>query len=115
MRGLEFYGYHGVMSEERNIGQKFVVDVDIYLHIMKGGKTDDIRDTISYAEVYKVIKEFMEQKQYKLLEALAENIAEIILRDFDCKAVKIEVHKPHAPVPGIFEDISIEIYRENKL
>lgn len=110
LKGLEFFGYHGLLDEERKLGQRFVVDADIFPNKWIK-KTDAIMDTIDYVEVYNVIKECVEVKRFNLLESLAEEIALIILDRFPCSKVRLEVHKPSAPIPGIFRDVSIEIIR----
>ena len=72
---LEFYGYHGVLEEEKRLGQRFRINVVLEMNLRKAGETDDLNETISYAEVYTVCKEIAEGKSYDLIEALArENI-----------------------------------------
>jgi len=112
LRGLAFFGYHGVMLEENVLGQKFIVDVDLYLNLRKPGLSDQVGDTINYAEVYEKIKAVVTGERYSLLERLAQRIADQILEGFLCNSVRVEVHKPEAPIPGIFEDVSVEIWRE---
>lgn len=53
LRGLKFHGFHGVKLEERKLGQKFLVDVDAWMDLRKAGKSDDIADTVSYADIYR--------------------------------------------------------------
>ena len=110
LRGLEFYAYHGVLPAENGLGQKFVVDLDLYPAIWPD-RSDNIEQTINYAKVYAVIKECMENKKYKLIETVAETIADRLLREFPCELVRVEVHKPNAPIPGIIRDVSVEIWR----
>lgn len=112
LRGLEFYGYHGLMPEERVTGQKFLVDLDLFMEIDGSEIIENIEDTVNYAEVFEVVRKIVENEQYQLLETLAGTIASRILRDFSCRAVRVEVHKPNAPIPGVFRDISVEMYRE---
>jgi dihydroneopterin aldolase len=114
LRGLEFYAYHGLLPEERTLGQKFLVDMDIFLSLQMAGNSDKVEDTVSYAEVYSIIRKYMLGEPVNLLENLAEQIACQVLASFSCSAVRIEIHKPQAPVPGIFRDISVEIWREKK-
>ena len=114
LRGLEFYAYHGVLPEEKTLGQQFVVDMDIFLNLRVAGNSDKVEDTVSYAEVYSVIKECMLEESFDLLERLAEYIAQKVLAGFACSALRVEIHKPQAPVPGIFRDISVEIWREKE-
>lgn len=114
LRGLEFYAYHGVLPEEKTLGQKFLVDMDIFLSLQSAGNSDKVEDTVSYAEIYSIIKECMLGESVNLLERLAEQIAKQVLDGFECLAVRVEIHKPQAPVPGIFRDISVEIWREKE-
>lgn len=111
LRGLRFYAYHGVMNEENVLGQQFIVDVDLYKNLEKAGSSDQVGDTINYAEVYQLIKRIVIGERFQLLERLAEEIASQILQSFSCEAIRVEVHKPQAPIPGIFEDASVEIWR----
>lgn len=112
LRGLKFHAYHGVMTEENVLGQQFIVDVDLYRDLKRPGSTDQVADTINYAEVYQRIKTIVIGEQFNLLERLAEEIAKQILNEFACETLRVEIHKPQAPIPGVFEDASVEIWRE---
>lgn len=114
LRGLTFFAYHGVMPAEGVLGQKFIVDIDLYLNLRKPGLTDQVEDTINYAKVYEQIKAVVTGERYSLLERLAQCIADQILKEFSCNLIRVEVHKPKAPIPGIFEDVSVEIWRERE-
>ena len=112
MENLGFYGYHGVMSEETTLGQKFFVDIEIYSDLSKAGKTDNVEDTIHYGEVYELIKDIVENKRFKLIEALAENIAVSVLNNFSkVEEINVRIKKPEAPVPGIYDYFGVEIRR----
>jgi len=112
LRGLEFYAYHGVMPEEQVLGQRFLIDLDIFSDLRRAGSSDQVADTVHYGEVYQVIKACVTGERHQLLEHLAQDLAQRILEQFDCTAVRVEVHKPQAPIPGIFRDVSVEIWRE---
>jgi dihydroneopterin aldolase len=112
LRGLEFYAYHGVMPEEQVLGQRFLIDLDISSDLRRAGSSDQVADTVHYGEVYQVIKACVTGERHQLLEHLAQDLAQRILEQFDCTAVRVEVHKPQAPIPGIFRDVSVEIWRE---
>lgn len=112
LRGLKFFAYHGMLREEKVLGQTFVVDIDLYTDLRKAGKSDQVEDTINYAEVYARIKTIVKTEKYHLIERLAERIAEDILREFPCEALRVILHKPQAPIPGIFDEAFVEIYRE---
>lgn len=112
MQHMGFYGFHGVLDEERSIGQKFFIDVALSLDLSGAGGSDDVAKTVSYAEVYDDVKYFAESARYNLIEALAENIAQRILAKYDLVSeVMVRVKKPEAPVRGIFDFFGVEIRR----
>jgi len=111
LQGMEFYAYHGAMPEEQVLGQKFIIDIDLFSDLRQAGISDQVEDTIHYGEVYQVIKECVQGDRHQLLEHLAEDIAQRVLNKFTCTSVRLEVHKPQAPIPGIFRDVSVEIWR----
>lgn len=113
MQGMSFYGYHGVMAEEKVLGQKFFIDVVLKVDLRRAGQSDHVSDTVSYADVFAVVKKHAEEKRYHLLEALAENIATETLEVFDkVMAIEVKVRKPEAPVPGVFDYFAVQIRRE---
>ncbi|MHB8073389.1 dihydroneopterin aldolase [Desulfosporosinus fructosivorans] len=111
LRGLEFYAYHGALPEEQILGQKFLIDIDLFSDLSQAGSSDRVEDTIHYGEVYHVIKTCVIGERHQLVERLAEDIAQRVLGQFSCTSVRVEVHKPQAPIPGIFGDVSVEIWR----
>lgn len=114
LHGLEFYAYHGVLPEEQRLGQRFTVDLDMYTDLALAGHSDEVEDTINYAEVYQAVRDCVEGAPFRLVERLAEHIAQTVLSRFACQEVRVEVHKPQAPIPGIFQDVSVEIRREKE-
>jgi 7,8-dihydroneopterin aldolase/epimerase/oxygenase len=107
-----FYGYHGVLAEETKIGQRFIVDLSLYLDLSKAGNSDDLEDTVNYAEVYKVCKEIVEGKPKKLIESVAETICEQILMKFPLiQECHIELIKPDPPIAGYYQSVSVELIR----
>ena len=110
---LQFYGYHGVYQEEQQKGQAFVVSVELGLSLAQAGHSDDLSDTVSYAEVYQVIRQVMEQERYDLLETAAQQIQQRIFTSFAMvQTISITVLKPNAPVEGSFTSMGIRIFRE---
>ncbi|MDF2840420.1 MAG: folB [Clostridia bacterium] len=113
LSNLSFYGFHGVLPEENKLGQKFLVDAVLYVDLKAAGLSDDVVDTVSYAEVHQIIEHQVTTKQYKLLEALAENIANEILQKHDkVQEIELTIKKPEAPVKGIFDYFAVEIRRK---
>ncbi len=113
MKNMSFYGYHGVMAEEKVLGQKFFIDAILFTDTKKAGTSDSVEDTVSYADAFEVVKDHAQNKRYHLLEALVEQIASDLLSKFDkVKAVEVEVRKPEAPVHGVFDYFGVSIRRE---
>ena len=82
LAGMIFYGFHGVGPEEQQVGQRFVVDLDVERDLRAAGLSDEPGDTVNYAQMYRVVKEIVEGPSRKLLESVAESIAEAILDGF---------------------------------
>ncbi len=114
LKDLAFYAYHGVLAEEKKIGQKFIIDVEILADLRKAGISDEVSDTINYAQVYGIIENIVVNKRFNLLEALAESIANSILDKYPMiKEVNIGIKKPEAPIKGIYDYVGVEIRRSN--
>jgi dihydroneopterin aldolase len=109
---MEFYGYHGVFPEETRLGQRFVVDLTVFVDLKKAGETDELEHSVNYGELFRVCKEIVEGKPFKLVEAVAEKIAEIVLSQFTLVSeVTIKVIKPDPPIPGHYRSVAVEITR----
>jgi len=107
-----FYAYHGVLSDEQNLGGKFEVDVDLHCDLSRGGKTDSLRQTINYERVYDDVKQLVLGKKYFLIEALAETIADGLLKNYrKVQKVVVRVRKPSAPVKGVIDHVEVELTR----
>ena len=105
-----FYAYHGVLSDEQNLGGKFEVDVDLYCDLSKGAKSDHLKDTINYERVYDCIHTIVLKRKHFLLESLASDIANGILMNFPfVQNVTVRVRKPGAPVKGIIDHVEVEM------
>ena len=110
-----FYAYHGVLSDEQNLGGKFEVDVDLYCDLSPGARTDNLRQTVNYEKVYDCIRSLILEKKYFLLEAVAGVIAKGILTRFrQVKTVTVRVRKPHAPVKGVVDHVEVELTRARR-
>lgn len=109
---MEFYGYHGVFSEENRLGQRFIVDLMVEADLKAAGKSDDLTQSINYGELYSLCKKIVEGETYKLVEAVAERIAEECLSQFSrANSCTVKVIKPDPPIPGHYESVAVEIMR----
>lgn len=101
LEGMRFYGYHGFNSEERIQGQRFVVDLKIGADLRLAGETDDLDQTVNYSQVYKRVRAIVEGQPKSLIEAVAEEIATVVLRDFArVQTVSVTVRKPEVAIKG---------------
>lgn len=112
LQNMVFYGYHGVLAAEQEMGQRFAVDLLLYADLRDAGVKDDLKYTINYAEVYQYVKLLVEEHRFNLLEALAEAIADLILDKFPVVRIVVNIRKPSAPVAGIFDYVEVSIERE---
>lgn len=113
LRDLTFYGYHGVLPEERRLGQRFTVSLRLGLSLAPAGRSDDLAQTVNYAEVANTVKAIVEGPPYQLIEALAERIAERLLGQYPLlQSVTVRVEKPSAPITSVpTAAVAIEIQR----
>ncbi|MEN9692678.1 MAG: hypothetical protein RLZZ330_322 [Actinomycetota bacterium] len=112
LKGIRGFGHHGVFPEETANGQEFIVDVEIHLELRKAGETDELDKTIDYGKVSLNVLKHIEGKPLKLIETLAQNIADEILTEEKVEKVIVTVHKPNAPVAVLFTDISVTVSRK---
>lgn len=109
---LEVFCHHGVYAEENTLGQKFLVSAVLYTDTRKAGRTDNLEYSIHYGDVCHDIKHIMEERNYKLLEAVAETIAERLLCKYAAlEAVRLEIKKPWAPIMLPIDTVSVVIKR----
>lgn len=109
---MEFWGYHGAFKEENKLGQRFYVDLELYFDLSKAGRSDNLEDTVNYADIYKTAQQIVEKEKYELVEAIAERLATKILDGYMLiDEVLVRVTKPDPPIPGHYESVAIEIRR----
>jgi dihydroneopterin aldolase/2-amino-4-hydroxy-6-hydroxymethyldihydropteridine pyrophosphokinase len=113
IKDLEVYCYHGVFPEENKLGQKFVISAELYLDTHKAGISDDLSESIHYGEVCYMIERFMKNNTFKLLESVAERLADYLLLEISLlEKIKLEIKKPWAPIGLPLTYASVEIKRE---
>lgn len=110
---MELFGKHGVFPEENHLGQKFIVDLTLQLDLRLAGVSDDLEHTVNYADVYQTVKEIVEGPPLKLIETLAEKIAQAVLTKYDkVKRLTVKVTKPNPPFAAHFRGVSVQIERK---
>ena len=112
LRDLGFFGYHGLLSEEKALGQRFFVDLECGVDLSEPALTDQIGATVSYAEIYEVVKSAFETKRCNLIEALAQNIVDAVFATFgDVQWIVVRIRKPEAPIAMVRGEAAIELHR----
>ena len=115
IKSLKVFAHHGVFEEEKQKGQNFYINANLYSDLAKAGRKDDYDLATSYAEVCETIIRSVTEVNYNLIEAVAEHVAEAILHEYPLvTGVDIEVSKPEAPIKATFHSVSVEIHREWK-
>ena len=110
--GVVVHARHGVMEHETEVGQRFVIDLDLSVDLSESSRTDRLADTVSYSNVVATATAAFKNTNYKLLERAAGAVAEAILVTFPrINVVKVTVHKPHAPIAAIFDDVGVVLMR----
>jgi len=111
LTGLRVRGHHGVLPSERRAGQEFVVDVSLDLDLAPAALSDDVADTVDYGELAEALAAVIRGEPVNLLETLASRLSDICLADARVAAATVTVHKPQAPIPLNFLDVSVTVHR----
>ena len=112
LRGIELHAHHGLFEEEARLGQRFIVDIDWWLDTAPAAAHANYDETVGYEKVFAIVHEVSSGHRFHILEALAEAIAATVLERYGrVEKVRVEVHKPSAPIAGIFRDAGVEITR----
>ena len=115
INGLEFYAFHGASDEEQTVGHRYLVDAELSVDTRLAGQTDELGDTVSYSRVAKRLMQIGTEQQYRLLEALAAQMTEVIFAEFSMvDAVKLRVQKMCPPMNAIVASVGVEIFRERE-
>lgn len=115
IKNATFYGYHGVSNEEQNVGGKFEADIDIFTDFSEAAKDEDLSKTVDYYKVYSFLNQYTVKQKYYLIESLAVEIADELLKRFE-KIIKIavRVRKNNPPLGGVVDCVEAEVIKERK-
>jgi len=112
--GLSLYTHHGVTAAEREIGQRLVLDVRFDIGEPDALITDRVEDTVDYGEVCQVIALIAQARSYRTLERLCSVIADRLASQFGAESVTVKASKPEPPIPLPVEEVSVELWREER-
>ncbi len=116
LEGMHFVGYHGTRAAENELGQRFVVDVELQCDLRAAGQADDLQQTVDYSVVHEQVRAIVEGPPLRLTEAVAERIATAILAEHALvHAVRVKVGKPHVRLgTTVLHGSAVEIFRARK-
>ena len=114
IKNLKIPARHGVYEFEKEKDGTFELDIELYLPLLKAGKSDRLKDTINYEDIISNITKAFTDKQYELVEAAAQSVCDRLLNDFKIDKIKIRVRKPHAPIDTDFDTVEVRLNRKNE-
>jgi dihydroneopterin aldolase len=109
VRGLRLFGRHGVHEHEKRDGQDFVFDVE--LAVGERGSSDRLEDAVDYRAVARTVQEVSDAHSYNLLEALATEVAEELLRRFGAERAVVRIEKPAVKPAGLDGTAAVSVSR----
>lgn len=109
--GLRVFARHGVLAAEADMGQIFVVDLELELDLRGAASSDDVNDAVDYGILATEVVDVVTNERWNLIERVAERVAESVLSRESVDAVTVTVHKPGAPIAVAFSDVSVTITR----
>jgi dihydroneopterin aldolase len=105
-----FYGYHGNHREERHLGGRFHIDIEMETDFTEAAEHDHLEETVNYEAVYNLIQDIVTNDTFKLIETVAKRIADRILDTFpQANGVVVRVRKPGAPIKGVIDYVEVEV------
>ena len=115
LKGLQCFAHHGVLPHETEHGQAFTVDITCWVDFAEAAAGDDLTKTINYAELAQLAYDVAAGTPRQLIETVATEIADTAMDRFDAlHAIEVTVHKPHAPIPLVFDDVAVVCRRNRK-
>lgn len=111
LTGIEVFAHHGVLDFEKEIGQLFLIDVEVRLDLIRAGVSDLLEDTVDYGALAAAVHEVVATERWDLLEKVAQRVADVALGFPKISEATVTVHKPAAPIPVGFADVAVTIRR----
>ena len=112
LEGLEFHAYHGVYPHERESGNFFEIDIAVETDFSQGAAQDDLRGTVNYEVLFKIVKDEMDQPS-RLLETVAEKIVSHVLVTLpSVSSVELKISKLNPPIGGKCRRSSVSLIKK---
>jgi dihydroneopterin aldolase len=114
IKNMTFYAFHGDDIKERELGQRYEVDVELKFDMKNAIKEDNVKFTVNYKKVFKIVERIILGKRFKLIETLASNIADECIKTLKIKKIAVRVRKLKPPVEGILDYVEAEIIKTKR-
>jgi dihydroneopterin aldolase len=115
LKGIQFYGYHGVPDAEQETGHRYEVDLMLEVDVAAAAAADDVAQTVDYGAVARDVLALGAGRQFRLIETLASEIVERVMQSQPrVEAITARVKKLLPPIPGIVEYAAVEITRRRQ-
>ncbi|MBD3349595.1 MAG: dihydroneopterin aldolase [Candidatus Eisenbacteria bacterium] len=114
LENIRLYGYHGASENERELGQRFEIDVEIEADLSEAVAGDSMGKTVNYEKVYRLVENEVVGKKYHLLETMADRIATDVLEKFGAENVLVRIRKPSVPIAGSIDHVEVEVEHERE-
>ena len=112
--GLSLYTHHGVEEAEREVGQRLLFDLSFEVGECDATVTDRVEDTVDYADVCQQVALAAQERSYRTLERLCSAVADRMIDRYAAESVTVRATKPEPPIPLPVEEVSVEVWRENR-
>ena len=110
IKDLTLKAHHGVLPEEKEKGQNFILDITVTADLKKARESDDLNDTVNYAEMIGTVNAVFMSEKNDLIEHAAERVATAILKKYKMvESVTVLLKKPEAPINADFSYVAVEI------
>ncbi len=112
LHGIDVYAHHGVHPAERELGQRFVIDVDLWADCTAAALSDDLAQALDYTAAHRIVRDTTAETSFHLLEALAGELCRALLQGMAVEKVTVRVHKPHPPIPNFLGQATVTLERD---
>ena len=112
LQGIDVYAHHGVHPAERELGQRFVIDVDLWGDLSESAEGDSLKQALDYTAVHRLVCEVTATTSFQLIEALASQLCLALLGEFPLRKVVVTVQKPNPPIPNFLGEVSVTLERD---
>ncbi len=112
LQGIDVYAHHGIHPAERELGQRFVIDVELWADLSGAAEQDSLGQALDYTAVHRRIREVTATTSFQLIEALALQLCRALLEEFPLEKVGLTVQKPNPPIPNFLGEVSVTFVRD---